>query len=870
MRPVTELTRLRYWHGQRLRADDFRLHVAVEDEFRWWHNRAFHSALGVADGIGLQWLPDEDAPQTVHIQAGAAYDGYGRELLLAEKTELALPELSEDGRALLVLQRGRTGRVEVSWSGAPPGRCDGIVLAGVARDAAGPVRPAGTFVAHVRPLARPRLATGETPHTNTPWEPWKVCYFNGFRLESIVFGVQARVDTSAAGFTTTPHYFANVLWNSAEASFAPAMFGHVADATPRGFTYRLLLRGIGRQVLQVTHGVAMAVARGDRSIEVSDAEPFLEGDLVARIHPKMRTFAVVKGVAGNVITLSKPLTDVPDDGMPVAHGFLPRTAKVAEIDEEHTELQLDAALQAQGVGVLFSSTGELLGVAPLEQSSPRRVSLFRPRVALKQGDRIAAVKQAAIAASVEGGRVVIDTPGAFAAGDVLVTLPAAVQHSDAAIVDHVQDDGVTLNLRSSLSFGGNAIPLGKPQASVEIRKAQDVNTTVTVEGNVPFLKGDVVCHLGHPFPTAAIVENVRGKKVVLSRALEGLAEGRTIASGTFPVRTTVQTVSVPTGKIKVGSSQDIVTDDLLFAITSGDVVHFVGPVITSANGEVELGAAASRVNPGDVVGPVRPPAIGELHSVSADGLELELAMSGKLREGDAVAVREKGSGSVAYVKELTANGVRLWRPLEGVTDGDSIGFLYILGPVHAEPEADTSKYRVSKPALFRKGDLVGNIAAWRAVSAPLLVDRIDESTLHLKGGLDGLLEDDGIGAADFTSATAAAIRLKTVDGMLLTDQVALAGEDTGSGVFTITLGVINNIDTAAKRITLTVTGTPRLRPEAMSAATLYHSRFTDTFTALARKEGLYVTWLACQGQNRDPSKCPERPPEAENECGKEI
>src|SRR5204862_5514959 len=55
-----------------------------------------------------------------------------------------------------------------------------------------------------RPLAAPRLGWGSTPSEGTAWEPWRW-------LETSV-GLQVTVDTSAAGFSEVPCYFAWLQW----------------------------------------------------------------------------------------------------------------------------------------------------------------------------------------------------------------------------------------------------------------------------------------------------------------------------------------------------------------------------------------------------------------------------------------------------------------------------------------------------------------------------------------------------------------------------------------------------------------------------------------------------------------------------------
>jgi hypothetical protein len=208
--PPRELERLRYWQGQLLRGRDFRDQLAIEAELRAWHNRALH-ATGVSGGLSVQGLPGR-TPETVRVDAGLAYDCYGRELALARPREVEVP--AEPPRAggdwILVLRlpggpaaHGRPlAEPELAWEPADslrPSR--GVPLVRAKRVSGRLVLDIGTDRRPSRALARPRFATGATTPRATPWQLWT--------LPSDDFaGLQVRVDTSAAGFTGIPCYFA--------------------------------------------------------------------------------------------------------------------------------------------------------------------------------------------------------------------------------------------------------------------------------------------------------------------------------------------------------------------------------------------------------------------------------------------------------------------------------------------------------------------------------------------------------------------------------------------------------------------------------------------------------------------------------------
>jgi hypothetical protein len=77
--------------------------------------------------------------------------------------------------------------------------------------------------------------------------------------------MQTRIDTSAAGFTSMPCYFAQLmgpLWDRGTGVYIPAFFPSIAEATTSGFTFRLLMLGIPRQqVTEIQPESAPAVER---------------------------------------------------------------------------------------------------------------------------------------------------------------------------------------------------------------------------------------------------------------------------------------------------------------------------------------------------------------------------------------------------------------------------------------------------------------------------------------------------------------------------------------------------------------------------------------------------------------------------------
>lgn len=324
----TELDRIRYWQGQRLRSRDFRDQIATEAQLRWWHDRALHNAFGVRYGFTVEPVLGVDS--AVEIGCGLAYDCFGRELILQKSHRLNLPvfDAGGAGRVTLLAHYKETkefrSKRDLSGVCAPSPEAPGFVwkrssevqltdgvpiarmtyestvslvslpdglkfpaefskkirfhatkkllvfkgtmsdeerkqLTELSPDASFqqaakelfeksqlvPV-PDSTFSTPLaRALARPRVGSGMTVPGHTAWETWSERVFSLRRvLTDMPLGVQVTVDTSAAGFTETPRYFAwleGSLWDRSNVQFFPAPFAHIDDATASAAQFRFRL-----------------------------------------------------------------------------------------------------------------------------------------------------------------------------------------------------------------------------------------------------------------------------------------------------------------------------------------------------------------------------------------------------------------------------------------------------------------------------------------------------------------------------------------------------------------------------------------------------------------------------------------------------
>jgi hypothetical protein len=242
-------TRLRHGRGEALLGRDFTEQAAQDDQLRWWHSRALHNAYGLVDGLEVIFALARTF-RIAEVQPGLAYDCHGRELLLDRPQQIVVPE--DEKPLVLVIASGAPDVASSSVSGGwchddqvGPGH---VVLRWLPRSGFTPRDgvPLATndetvaFSApQARPFARPRIGRGATITGATAWRPW----VEVFADHVLALGIQVDVDTSAAGFTAVPCYFAQItgaMWTPQVPRVLLLPFVHIAQAAKDGFTYRLL------------------------------------------------------------------------------------------------------------------------------------------------------------------------------------------------------------------------------------------------------------------------------------------------------------------------------------------------------------------------------------------------------------------------------------------------------------------------------------------------------------------------------------------------------------------------------------------------------------------------------------------------------
>jgi hypothetical protein len=214
-------TRVAYRAGQRLDARDLGEDAGLEGALRAAHVRGVHRACGVACGFDIAVAADR---RSVTVSPGLAYDAGGNELVVAEATTLRVPAWRPEGAGkpfeagieLHVASGDSRARIRWTLAFAPTrGACGArprrFLLATLAFDGDGSVFGSPRYAMRrvARTDRRPAVLTGTVAWNGLPW--------SGVGTSRWV-----NVDTSAAGFASTPIYFVRF-------ASEPAPHGGVAD-----------------------------------------------------------------------------------------------------------------------------------------------------------------------------------------------------------------------------------------------------------------------------------------------------------------------------------------------------------------------------------------------------------------------------------------------------------------------------------------------------------------------------------------------------------------------------------------------------------------------------------------------------------------
>jgi hypothetical protein len=875
------LFKTRYWHGQRLEADDLRRQEHTFEQVRWWHNRAMHDAVGVTHGLEATF--EAGPPPALKVSPGLAYDGYGRELVIAADTRLPVPTDVADGALLVLLwtapelhascdcgcHHAMHVSATLSWVSPLALSCAHVVL-GQLRDG---VLDRDFRPLVVRPLRRPQLATGETSRTNTPWEPWIVTGFDqAGRLVRKTVGIQTRVDTTAAGFIGVPHYFARHLWNQTTGEepdrFSPA-FAIVDDPRERRFTYRLLMEGIVRQAVDIAAPQDQIEELDFRqtTVTLSDAHGFLVGDLVVRLDPTSASLARVTTIDDDVLTLSAALSARDNEEQTLAWTPDERTARIENIKASQTRVQVNAVagFAQDDVVVRVTRDGTQSNASRIERIDGSIIILAYHIEGLQRSEELGRVRKVAAAVSVSGLDVVIDTPGAIAPEDIVVLMSDNPQLAKPSTVAAVSNDRTTVTLSTPIAGLAATSVLGVVTTKTEVSRVTRRRNVVVVDTTAGLREGDLVGAVNG----RAITEltQISRKELTLSERLDELVIGGRLGVVMLTERYTVREVSDEGRRVRIASDSAFRNGDALLRVDEDRTISLRTTVRqVEPDGWLTLAVDRSDLSAGHVVSLGRLPVAVTVDAVAADGL-LHVSPGDVVRTGDLIrdAFDAEGLARTERVREAAGRTMRLRRPLPNIGVDDVLTLLAPMQTVRATPQENELEWTVPDGSLFRVGDAIGRLGIWRSAVPYSRVQRVTGSRLLIDQWPDGVLPADWIGFADFARSFPAAptrdntiLRLASPEQVVRGERIVVSGlnERTGRGVQLDALVVDRVPDTALVELGVTADGFV-LRPESLSAAALYNPRFADLFAAYARKQGLYVAWLGCQHHD---TTCPEEPP----------
>lgn len=259
--------RVTYKDGQRFTARDMDDDRRREAWLRRLHTCYQHDTWGIALGLDVVKTGDEDTD--ILLKPGFAVDNLGQDILLVETIQLTVPLVAGPESYVLTLSyqddtafRDRIEFKDVCLGTGLNPRLERPVLKWRRPDDVrfGPHVPVVQVVIengviqgeldkrvrrNARPLVRPHMGSGKTERGRSGWRRWTDA--NGVRL-----GLELAVDTSGAGFTKVPLYFATVHRDVAveTGNFAGGNIQKndqfldgqrfVSDVRQDGFTYRIL------------------------------------------------------------------------------------------------------------------------------------------------------------------------------------------------------------------------------------------------------------------------------------------------------------------------------------------------------------------------------------------------------------------------------------------------------------------------------------------------------------------------------------------------------------------------------------------------------------------------------------------------------
>ena len=885
---TTQLERVRYWQGQLLGSGDLQTQLGTDEELRRLHNREVHNAYGIAIGLarekdleknknekGLELLDE----RTLNLPCGMAYDCAGRALIVEEDRPVRLPTPVTD-RITLVLSfdsRSADG-ILLTWRPEQDVSAkSGVAITRLLLDK-GAVKLDPEFRPVIaRPIARPRLATGTTIPGETAWKPWKVEEPDGGETE---FGVQVTVDTSSAGFTRIPHYFAESIAGSPTDDFVPAWFANVTGQSTQGFMLQLMLRRITRKSLELADPkvqVAATPTLDSLGVTLETGGLLVGGDLVARLLPLAEQGSVITQLSGATATLDFPL-EAFDATKQAAFGNLPRIAeKISAVsDTPSFEVTVENPAHFKEDDVVFKLDDESKTARPARITAiddDDVLEIFPPIAGLKETDKLAVADQKSTVKSVskDGLSVAVESVAGFAENGFVVRLVDPIENAAPAKIRHIDAETNILVLFETIPNLGSTEPLGFAIAGDTVKTITDLpdEPRVTV-GATPvkkFRKGDIVAKRSDDgsFSTPVRVKDTKKKGLLdLSGPIPGLKAQDTIVAADFRVRATVLAVSIdkPSGLPIVTVAESKLFAQAGFVALINDSLEASNPVaikdIRSAS-EILLAGKIDGLAAGQVIGLCAFPSEIQVLNVEKDGTIV--VKNGKpLQEADVVMATPAASSHTefAVVAGVKGDVVTLTRAIPDLAADDKLSVANIRGVVDVTPTAsNSSKVKVESDRV-RLGDFLADIKGWcqpeSANSTAPFIRAVNGGQITLSARLDGLLKNDTIGLASLT-LPALQIRLKEMDDLTFGDEIRVVGFDRLKGAPRSIVASVAGILKSSNLVVLIPEGPPppfTFRPEDISASMLF---VRGSALDVIKKNDLYVRWLAIGEPDPAPKPC---------------
>lgn len=352
-------------------------------------------------------------------------------------------------------------------------------------------------------------------------------------------GLLTTVDTSSAGFTTPPNYFAEVTAGDMPKDFVPAWFTSIDGATAGSFTVRLLTRGIARETFSIVDPMAQVTARPDLNGPITiDHDAFGRFDRVSRLLPIGESASTIKSLSANGTnaTVQPPLAI--SNAKLFALGNPPRVAQVNKIEdgglkiELHSENVANAAQQYREGDLVakLSPVGFSDAVRVEKQLDSSTITLKDPIAGLTIGDTIASAdfRVRATVLGFDGTTVTLSNASLFPLNSLVARLDDDYKTSGhATVTDSRSSNTLTLGKGIDQLNPGDILALCAFPTIVNVDNVASDRMTITVTAATPgaaINSGDAVAalpaHLG-----IAIVSGATGGSLQLATPIDGLTDG---------------------------------------------------------------------------------------------------------------------------------------------------------------------------------------------------------------------------------------------------------------------------------------------------------------------------------------------------------